>query len=276
MSHIHITEALESARVEAVLALAESAREHDGIAPLSEQTLLRVRHGAQAGGADVRFHLLYEEAEGDAERLAGFGFAERSPDGGPDSGELVVAPGRRLHGYGTWLLNSLADESEGRGLRVWAHGGLPGARALARSAAAEQVRGLLKMRLALRGADSANTPALSGARLSDEARERLDIRPFAVGRDEQEWLRTNARAFADHPEQGGITLDDLRQREAEAWFDPAGFFVAADRSSGRIAGFHWTKTHADGAGLADEPVGEVYVVGVDPTGRAPAWGASSP
>jgi mycothiol synthase len=98
---------------------------------------------------------------------------------------------------------------------------------------------------------------------------RVRVRPFVVGQDEEAWLAVNARAFADHPEQGQLTLDDLLQREVEDWFDPRGFFLAAT-TDGSVAAFHWTKVHQDGAGLSDtEPVGEVYVVGVDP-----AWQGS--
>ena len=62
-----------------------------------------------------------------------------------------------------------------------------------------------------------------------------------------------------------MELDDLRDRTAEAWFDPAGFFVA--RRGPSMVGFHWTKVH-------DESTGEVYVVGIDPTERGHGLGKS--
>ncbi|GAB3206821.1 mycothiol synthase [Marinactinospora thermotolerans] len=265
MSHIDITDALTGEQARAVGELAAAARAHDGIAPLSEQTLLRVRHGAPGGGA--RFHLLYADDGEDTSRLVGFGFVERSGEE-PDSGELVIVPDHRLRGLGRRLLTSLAEDASPRGLRVWAHGRLPGAVALARSAGWRQARGLWKMRLRLRAEEGASDSAVANLpepHLPGGLGERVVIRAFEVGRDEEAWLHANARAFADHPEQGAVTLEDLRQREAEEWFDAGGFFVAEDRASGRIAGYHWTKVHADGAGLTDgEAVGEVYVVGVDP------------
>jgi mycothiol synthase len=78
---------------------------------------------------------------------------------------------------------------------------------------------------------------------------------FVPGLDDEEWVRLNGRAFADHPEQGRLTLADLQQRMAQPWFDPAGFFVA--RRAAGMVGFHWTKQHED-------QLGEVYVLGVDP------------
>ncbi|MFC3998426.1 mycothiol synthase [Nocardiopsis sediminis] len=263
MNNVRITGRLDEREADGVVALAEEAQRHDGVAPLSEQTLLRVRHGAADGSA--RFHLLYDEP---GARPAGFAFAQRTP-GEPDSGELVVAPARRRRGHGAALLGSLAADTSPSGLRVWAHGRLDGAVALARSAGWRQVRGLFKMRLRLDGEAPAELPEPV---LRPEVRDRVRLRTFVPGADEDAWLRVNGAAFADHPEQGALTRTDLLEREAEDWFDPEGFFLAEDAGSGALAGFHWTKVHADGAGLADVPVGEVYVVGVDPAWQGTGLG----
>lgn len=86
----------------------------------------------------------------------------------------------------------------------------------------------------------------------------IETRSFIVGQDEGAWVEVNNRAFSWHREQGGWTLDQVAQRQAEPWFDADGFRVYD--IDGQIAAYCWTKVHDD----ETPPVGEVYVIAVDP------------
>jgi mycothiol synthase len=257
---------LSPAAAAQVLDLAEAVAAADGVAPLSEDALLQVRHGSRAGAIDVLLTVVPDS--GDAtDVVAGYAHLDapdgETPDDDPEhadfSGELFVHPGYRRQGFGTMLAAALTSAAGGRGIRLWAHGDLPGAAGLAGSAGFTRVRSLWQMRIDLAGTQLPEPVFPAG----------VSVRTFQPGKDEESWLAVNHAAFAHHPEQGSWTMEELGLREAEPWFDPAGFFLA--ERDGRLAGFHWTKVHQpDGddpgndPGVGGAPVGEVYVVGVDP------------
>ncbi|GDY32172.1 mycothiol acetyltransferase [Gandjariella thermophila] len=242
----------ESAQVSALLEAAEAA---DGVAPVGEPARSRISGGP--GGA----HLL---AFAD-ERLAGYAALDVVGDaGGRQVAELAVHPELRRRGVGAALLAALVErvapgESDAERLRVWAHGTLPGAARLAERAGLRKVRELLRMRRLLD--DTLPEAPLPGG---------VRLRTFVPGRDESAVVYVNHRAFAWHPEQSAMTVEDLRRREGESWFDPNGFLLAVDADD-RLLGFHWTKVHPDVGG---EPFGEVYVVGVDPDAQGGGLGRS--
>jgi mycothiol synthase len=86
------------------------------------------------------------------------------------------------------------------------------------------------------------------------------IRTFNAATDKQQWLELNNTIFAHHPDQGNWAMADLENRMSEPWFDPAGFFLCIHDDV--IVGFCWTKIHQDLVNA--DPVGELYVIGVDP------------
>ncbi len=95
----------------------------------------------------------------------------------------------------------------------------------------------------------------------------IALRTYRGPRTTRRLLRVNAAAFAWHPEQGGWTQCDVDERRAEAWFDPDGSVPRVRRPPTPIVllGFHWTKVHAPETWTT--PLGEVYVVGIDPPRR---------
>jgi mycothiol synthase len=249
---VEVVGRLDAAELARVAVLVERATEADGVRPLSEHVTLHLRQG---GDVQARNVLLYV---GPVE-LAGYAHLDVTDAVAGPSAELVVDPAHRGRGLGRRLVKELlADSPDGR-LRLWSHGGHPAAEALARSMGFGRTRALWQMRRSL----FAPIPAA-------ELPAGMTVRTFRPGDDDDAWVSLNARAFAGHPEQGRWTVEDLHRRMAEKWFDPAGFFLAVRPGPPeRLVGFHWTKVHVHPPGgdpgrPAHQPIGEVYVVGVDP------------
>jgi mycothiol synthase len=216
--------------------LLDAAASADGRYPLSDHLRLELAHGGGPGFAAVTVE------EGD--RLAGY--AQLATINGTRNIELAVDPDHRADPtIGHRLLATAIDvvaHDGGGPVQWWAFEATAADAELAAASGLTMTRELLQMRVALpidRPVDVAT-------------------RPFEPGRDEDAFLAVNNRAFATHPEQGGWTVETVRQREDEAWFDPAGFLL--HERQGRLAAFCWTKVHQD-----ESPVlGEIYVIAVDP------------
>jgi mycothiol synthase len=255
------TRRLTPQQVTAVTALVDEATDVDGVRPLSEHVMLHLRYG----GDEQTCNLLAFAGE----VLVGYTHLDvTDPVEGP-SAELAIHPQARRRGYGRRLTEAALRQTGGQ-LRLWAHGNLPAAAAMANRLGFRRTRSLWQMRRSL--AQPLPRPELPDG---------ITVRAFRPGTDEAPWLALNARIFADHPEQGSWTAADLQRRMQESWFDPDGFFLAerADGGQGDLVGFHWTKVH--GARGHDrrpagehghEPIGEVYVVGVDPSAAGTGLG----
>jgi mycothiol synthase len=243
---------LDADEVRAVSTLAEAATEADGVRPLSEHVMLHLRYG---GDERVRNVLVWK-----GPRLLAYGHLDVTDEVAGASAEMVVHPAYRRHGLGRLLVATIRAETADGRLRLWAHGGHRGAAALAADLGFRQSRALWQMRRSLYA-------ALPTVELPDG----VTVRDFEPGRDDEAWVRLNGTAFAGHPEQGGWTVEDLHRRMAEPWFDPHGFFLA--ERGDRLAGFHWTKVHGgEGSHHGHDPIGEVYVLGVDPGERGTGLG----
>ncbi len=231
-----------------VRGLLEQVTAADGSPPLSEHVLLHLPGG---GDSDVR-HLLVRVGGA----LVAYAHLDVTDQVAGPSGELMVHPAHRNKGIGRALAAELVAQSPDGRLRLWAHGEHPGAAAMAAAGGFARSRVLWQLRRPL-------TTPLPAVELPDG----IGLRTFVVGQDEQQWTEVNNRAFSEHPDQGGWSVQEVLIREREPWFDPAGFFLAV--RGDQIVGFHWTKVHGEHhhgeEHHAHELLGEVYVVGVDPS-----------
>ena len=201
--------------------------------PTPASMLVIAESGGQAVGA---LHLAPPENRGETGLIAAIVVEPRHPRGEIEPALVEAA---------------LADEAvAGSRVLLWVFGADAAADRFTAASGLRRERELRQMRVELPVAMSPGWPA------------GVDVRTFRPGIDEEPWLSVNNRAFADDPDQRGWTLETLRRREEEAWFDPEGFLLAWRGDA--LAGFCWTRLHPAAPPNEPEPLGEIYVIGVDP------------
>ncbi|HUW77435.1 MAG TPA: mycothiol synthase [Candidatus Nanopelagicaceae bacterium] len=247
-------EKLSSQLQNKVFDIVRAATKVDGINPLSEHVALHLRAGGDE--ADQHFTVLTDSGE-----IVGYAHLDETDSIAGPSAELVVAPLWRGQGIGRLLTEELLEVAGPR-LRLWSHGVLPAGETLAKTLGFARVREICQMRRSLEF-------PIPNVQLP----EAIVIEPFNPESDSDEWLDLNSRVFAGHPEQSSWTATDLELRMAEPWFDADGFLLA--RKGGRCVAFCWTKVHGEEASghshghkphhkHGHDPIGEIYVIGVDP------------
>jgi len=249
MARLEIKRQMGKVDIEAVSELLDVATAVDGHHPLGEHQWLDLVHGHRHGFAGL---VAWEPGHDHP-----VGYAQLTREDGPGGQgpfwdlEYVVDPHHRManDGIGETLVGTALEivRQEGGGqVHMWVPKPTAVHDRVAQAAGLSRGRELRQLRRALPVHEQAT----------------VAVRPFVPGRDEQAWLEVNNRAFSWHPEQGGWDLDTLRHREEQPWFDPAGFLL--HERDGKLAAFCWTKVHDHSHGDHGLPLGEIYVVAVDP------------
>jgi mycothiol synthase len=242
MSGVEVKRRMSTSDIAAVTALLDETSAANGRPALSDHLRLDLDSGGGAGfaGFIVREH----------GREIPYAYAQVSGGNESSSLEIVVHPDRRdeLPEIGTELIRfalAIVATDGGGQLSWWVSEPTSIDRTLADDAGMHLDRTLLQMRRTL----------------PTDRDVTVETRAFVPGADETAWLEINNRAFADHGEQGGWTMETLRLRQHEPWFNPEGFRI--HERDGRVAAFCWTKVHPPAA-VGDQELGEIYVIAVDP------------
>ncbi|MDO5749905.1 MAG: mycothiol synthase [Rothia sp. (in: high G+C Gram-positive bacteria)] len=268
-------------------AFARAVHSHDGVPAFSEQTLIELAKASASANSSaeeprVYVHAALSATESDSTILAAL--VEILPsESEPGLLEAAVAPASRGEHLGHEFFESVLSSLHAPVERytLWVHGSatdtgiISPADSLVREYSFAPVRTLFKMVLPL---DSAARESLAEAADARTLPETLLSRTFEVQNylqaDGPAWIEANAAAFAHHPEQGKLVLEDLVQRVESEWFRPEGFFIAEDSSAAKpsIAAYVWTKIPVGQSAGEYSPAGEIYVVGIHPNAQGGGLG----
>ena len=230
--------------MEEVSTLIADAWRADGSRPLNDHLWLDLREGGREGFAGIIAR--------DGTHSHPVGYCQVSRGNESWSLDVIIHPHHRydFHELAPDLLRTalgvVAQEGGGH-VHWWVFEPNNTHRQLAEQVGLHQGRRLIQLRRPL---------PLEDHLLDEIANFYTDT--FVVGTDEDEWVAVNNAAFAHHPEQGGWTVDTVRSREQEPWFNARGFVV--HREDGHMTSFCWTKIHTD----SEPHLGEIYVIAVHP------------
>jgi len=235
--------------------LIKAAYDFDGTPPIAEHVLLHLRHGGDKSDS----HIVIEENN----KVIAYAHLDATDLVAGPSVEAVVHPNHRSKGLGSSILKE-AIKVCGDKTRIWSHGDLPAAKAIATSLNLERLWSNLLMSKPL----GEIQPVTS----------KYPIRTFISDFDNQAFLSLNNKVFANYPDQGGWSEDDLKVRLHESWFDEKGFFIADDRDE--LIGFCWTKIHGahthshtgEDDNHGHDALGEIYVLAINPDYRGQGVG----
>lgn len=222
----------------------------DGVPAVGEHKYLKL-HGDDG---PVRAFLAYGGA-----RLVGFAQVLEGPI--QATAEIVVHPDARGRGVGRRLLTAAEELAASGGaptLKVWAYGALASSAAFAARRGMAVCRTLLQLEAPLDDLPPAPNLGADG----------VAVRSFDAARDAEAWLRLHNAVFADHPENGTWSVNDLAARLVQPWFVADDFLIA--EADGRMVGFNWLKRVPEVP--PDRPEGEIYVIGVDGSQRGRGLG----
>ena len=239
-------------------ALIQDVTTVDGVPPVGEHKYLKLHNGTDAARAILAWEGPRDgDRARDGERLVGY--AQLLLSGELAVVEIVVHPSSRGRGIGRLLMgavHAVAREAGVQHVKIWAYGALPASEAIAARRHSAPSRSLLQLELSLDNLPSTCLPA------------GYAIRTFDVRRDRDQWLTLHNAVFADHPENGTWSADDLDMRLRQPWFD-AGDFLLAERD-GQLVGFNWLKRVPEAP--PDRPEGEIYIIGVGDSERGRGLG----
>ena len=256
---IELTTRLDQACLDEIVDLIETTAKIEGHRPVGEHKYAHLAVGA-TGWTGVL-------ARDDGGTLVGYAHTRwNEPDADPRVAiEVVVHPDHRYEGR---VASALLDEARavvaragGGTVWLWVHRVDDPRKTLAAELGFAVQRELAFM---TRRLDDAVEPvALPPG---------VELRPYRPGIDDDELLRVNNAAFAGHPENGDWDAGELAGRRALPWFVADDALLAWRGNT--LLGFHWTKWHGHDSEEvpAHEPVGEVYILAVDPAAQGTGLG----